>query len=662
MWKVLPLHYGLIVFSQTVLLVLSAMMTGTENVLQNGAVPSTSYDILPAGWNDFCVVNNGSSLENLYIKCTIGKQSSGQWNYSQIISYIATGNVTYNFDIECTQGANISLRWPVKALNLKGMKVKNCLLTDFYGDYENETLATFADQLEHLVLLDVMVLVDIFDLVYFAGTIVNVTQDTLCGNDETIVEIQIRNMTYNFGDSTEIFFERMFNESTGAYDFENDPVVNEGKKMFSNMLVIRHICNYKRLIIYDNSVTSHPSKFFNDIKTEGSLYPVLETLNLSYTPFGGQYSVDDILNDWAVFYPTLKVMDLSHCNVEILKVSNDIKNIDNTHNHVLHVNLTGNNISELHVPVLDTLADIERIFFNFSDNPLNCSCAEDVKELIKFVKDTSKWNKKRYKRYDFIREMQCRYPEPLNGIMLKDLEEEHLLCSNDVTLTRTIVVEAVVVLSLLSFFLLIIIFILVKFRTEIRILTYTRFHILLPFQAEEAFEEKHFDAFVSYSNADQDWVNSVFDNDSVEGLTDFKFCLHQRNFMPGRTITENIVDCIESSRHTIVIMSKNFLSSTYCLYEFEEALRQSISERNRHLLLIMLEEIKKDEMPKTLQSCLKTFTYIKKDDHIFLDRLIFSLSYKGKEQKKRALKDSGHENKSYEENNISHNPTGIFVT
>jgi sugar-specific transcriptional regulator TrmB len=128
--------------------------------------------------------------------------------------------------------------------------------------------------------------------------------------------------------------------------------------------------------------------------------------------------------------------------------------------------------------------------------------------------------------------------------------------------------------------------------------------------------------------------------------------------MAGKTITENIVDSIESSRHTIVIVSKNFVDSSYCLYEFEEALRQSISEKTRHLVVIVLEDVAQDKMPKSLQTCLKTFTYISKDDNIFMDRLIYSLSYKGRGQmRNRAKYVAAYENElckeTEKENSIS---------
>ena len=99
--------------------------------------------------------------------------------------------------------------------------------------------------------------------------------------------------------------------------------------------------------------------------------------------------------------------------------------------------------------------------------------------------------------------------------------------------------------------------------------------------------------------------------------------------MPGKTIFDNVIDCVEASRHTVIVLSKHFLNSHYCMYEFHEAFQQSIYERKRHLVVIMMEDIPMNDLPNDLKRCLKTFTYIRKDDSIFLDRLVYALSYKG---------------------------------
>ncbi|XP_062571858.1 toll-like receptor 2 [Saccostrea cucullata] len=622
----------------------------TESVKESNNSESTVAS-LPTGWDDFCMEKTEyTSTETMSFKCTIDRNNSGRWNYDELRDHIALKKLKYKFDIECENGANITLKWPFKAINLIEIIVQNCLLEDFYGDYENKMLATFADELQYLRLTDVVAMVSIFDLIYLAGEIVNITQDAMCGNDESLIEHTISNLTYNFGASTETFFQNLLNETTGEHNVEKDPVLNDVPKMYNEVLRVEHVCNYKHLRKYEYSINSSPGSFFIDLETERSKYPVLENLNFSFTPFGEKYPLDNLLRNWVSNYPSLQTMDISHCNLQELNFIGFLDTMKRRDDKILLVNLTNNRIKELKVSVLETIIDEHRLFLNFSQNPLNCSCTEDMKELIRFIQGREKWALEKYARYAYIREMGCFFPESLKGTLLKDLSESMLMCKNDFTFTETILLEAVITLSLFSILLLVVIIILLVFRREIRILTYTRFHILLPCQPEEVFEEKKFDAFVSYSNQDHDWVSDVFENNKLEVLKGFKFCLHHRDFMAGKTITENIIDSIESSRHTIVIVSRHFLDSNYCLYEFEEALRQSLSEKKRHLLVILMEEISQNKMPKVLQACLKTFTFIKKDDKIFMDRLIYSLSYKGRDSVRSGSKyNAAYENKACDE-------------
>ncbi|XP_056009409.1 toll-like receptor 6 [Ostrea edulis] len=295
---------------------------------------------------------------------------------------------------------------------------------------------------------------------------------------------------------------------------------------------------------------------------------------------------------------------------------------------MLTMNISHNNISEFKVDKLEELVEMKKLFIDFSHNPLNCSCTEEARQLITYVNDPSKWLLPKYRRYIFMKDLECMYPKSIRGKRLADLKVEDLNCKLE--RLEKIAVEAVVFLNLLSVVVIIVIIILLKFRREIRILTYTRFNIVLPCQPIETFENKKFDAFVSYSNHDQDWVTSVFeDTASNNPLGNFKFCLHHKDFMPGKTIFDNVIDCVEASRHTVIVLSKHFLNSHYCMYEFHEAFQQSIYERKRHLLFIMMEDIPTNDLPNDLKRCLKTFTYIRKDDNIFIDRLVYALSYKG---------------------------------
>ena len=87
------------------------------------------------------------------------------------------------------------------------------------------------------------------------------------------------------------------------------------------------------------------------------------------------------------------------------------------------------------------------------------------------------------------------YQEELKGKRLADLKHTDLNCKLE--LLEKIAIEEVMCSSLVSVILIIVIIILLKFRREIRILTYTRFNIIY-----RANILKRMETFVSYSNKD----------------------------------------------------------------------------------------------------------------------------------------------------------------
>lgn len=97
----------------------------------------------------------------------------------------------------------------------------------------------------------------------------------------------------------------------------------------------------------------------------------------------------------------------------------------------------------------------------------------------------------------------------------------------------------------------------------------------------------------------------------------------------GAAISDNIVKSVEKSRHTILVVSENFLKSEWCLLEFRTALHQSLLERRRHLIIVLLGDvtITKNFEPE-LKRCLQTLTYVKANDRWFFDKLLFALSQK----------------------------------
>ena len=49
--------------------------------------------------------------------------------------------------------------------------------------------------------------------------------------------------------------------------------------------------------------------------------------------------------------------------------------------------------------------------------------------------------------------------------------------------------------------------------------------------------------------------------------------------------------CLQASRHTIVVLTRNFVRSEWGLEELRQAYHQSIIEKRRHLIVIILEKV-----------------------------------------------------------------------
>ncbi|KAL1766035.1 toll-like receptor 13 [Sigmodon hispidus] len=101
-----------------------------------------------------------------------------------------------------------------------------------------------------------------------------------------------------------------------------------------------------------------------------------------------------------------------------------------------------------------------------------------------------------------------------------------------------------------------------------------------------------YDAFVSFSAADEKWVYEELVPALEEGnQTTFKLCLHHRDFEPGIDIFENIQNAINTSRKTLCVVSNQYLHSEWCRLEVQLASMKMFYEHKDVIILIFLEEI-----------------------------------------------------------------------
>ena len=122
-------------------------------------------------------------------------------------------------------------------------------------------------------------------------------------------------------------------------------------------------------------------------------------------------------------------------------------------------------------------------------------------------------------------------------------------------------------------------------------------------------DEFAFDAFVCYHEKDLTWVLQYL-LPNVEYNGGFRLCLHHRNWPPGYDIIDNIVQSIEMSRKTILILTNDFAVSNWCQLEAKLAQHKYLDDNRDVIILVMLEQIKIANMNSRLKSLLCTKTYL----------------------------------------------------
>ncbi|NWR27352.1 TLR21 protein, partial [Tachuris rubrigastra] len=122
-----------------------------------------------------------------------------------------------------------------------------------------------------------------------------------------------------------------------------------------------------------------------------------------------------------------------------------------------------------------------------------------------------------------------------------------------------------------------------------------------------------YDAFVSYSENDSNWVENIMVQELEQACPPFRLCLHKRDFVPGKWIVDNIIDSIEKSHKTLFVLSEHFVQSEWCKYELDFSHFRLFDENNDAVILVLLESIQSKTIPKRfckLRKIMNTKTYL----------------------------------------------------
>ncbi|GIX95490.1 protein toll [Caerostris darwini] len=110
-------------------------------------------------------------------------------------------------------------------------------------------------------------------------------------------------------------------------------------------------------------------------------------------------------------------------------------------------------------------------------------------------------------------------------------------------------------------------------------------------------KDKEFDAFISFSHKDQDVVIPELIEQIESRDPKVKLFIHYKHFLPGEFIQLNILRAIQVSKRTVLVLSKSFLESEWCMYEFRVAHIEALKDNMNRVIIIKMDDLITSNLP-----------------------------------------------------------------
>ena len=170
-----------------------------------------------------------------------------------------------------------------------------------------------------------------------------------------------------------------------------------------------------------------------------------------------------------------------------------------------------------------------------------------------------------------------------------------------------------------------------RFRWNLRYMYYMtkfKFKGYMPLHNEG--HRYKYDVFVSYADEDRGFVRNEI-VEQLENDNEMTLLVHDRDFIAGELVGDNIVKAVTNSRKTLIVLTKDFLKSQGCMHELNMARMEAISRGESVICIIRKEDIPTKGMPLEVLTVMQYQTYIdypQEDEfrQAFWDRLVSSLS------------------------------------
>ncbi|XP_072367350.1 toll-like receptor 2 [Scyliorhinus torazame] len=296
----------------------------------------------------------------------------------------------------------------------------------------------------------------------------------------------------------------------------------------------------------------------------GCLPVSLESLDLSYNSITTVPNLKRLRNLREVFLTANILVSFPE-----IPVGHSLKILHIDHNKIKNLNMHSSQSLDL-------------VELKFSNNPFECFC--EIQTVFNYVQQAQT------AILEWPNQYQCDRPQKFKGQAIQFLKFSPIECK--IPLFVGVLLACVVLLVAVCIMLCI------KYNVTWYIRT-----LWLWLKAKRAVDVSlvenkfEYNAFISYSEYDSSWVKDVLLAQLENSDPPCRICIHERDFKPGKSIINNIIDCISKSYKTIFILSKHFVQSEWCHYELFFAHQQVFDDKKDSLILLLLEPIPKNSIP-----------------------------------------------------------------
>ncbi|XP_071127556.1 toll-like receptor 3 [Mytilus edulis] len=362
----------------------------------------------------------------------------------------------------------------------------------------------------------------------------------------------------------------------------------------------------RRLHLSNNNFRFKDDVYYHFNKSEMFRYsPKIDFLDLS----GNTFYYIDVLQDMLSPLKSLRYLHMQNCKLHTLPENlffklHNLISVDMANNRISTWNgykvfgnlsniqtldLTGNIISDINEKLfpINVLTRISTL--SLGNNPFSCTCSNI------WFHNRIKNEKRIFQGYP--ESYHCKTPPGKDGELLENAMPTFFECQNN-----EIFFAVVTSLSLSGIAFVIVSSLIFRLRWHIRYWVYLyrvkkKGFSLITNEATN-FE---FEAYVIYCEKDVHWIRyKLLEN--IEKESGIPLCIKDRDFEVGNALVDNIVENMSASRRIILIISRDMVKNSWCLFETRIAQEKFLNRESDALIVIMLEDVSEENMSSSLRA------------------------------------------------------------